>query len=98
MSTSLPCEALNLALCLEITYDGYERIVEVHAVGYTKHGNAVMRVWQVSGGSESGEGTGWKLMRLEKVGSMNISDIKSQAPRVGYKNGDSAMSEITCEV
>lgn len=98
MNTATPCEALNSGHCLEINYDGYERTVEVHAVGYTSKRNLVMRVWQVRGGSESGEVTGWKLMSLDKANSMNISDEKSQAPRAGYKSGDSAMEEIICEL
>lgn len=44
-----PCEALKTGRCLLIQYDGYTRVVEVHAVGYSSENNAIMRVWQVRG-------------------------------------------------
>lgn len=98
MNTSAACEALNKKLILQVRYDGYFRNVEVHAVGYTQDGNAVMRVWQVSGGSESGERTGWKLLRLDEASSFGLSEDSSSAPRKGYRRGDKAMSRIVCQL
>lgn len=96
---SLPCKALQAKKCLRLRYHGYQRIVEVHAVGSsTKDGGAIMRVWQVRGGSESGEYQGWKLLRLEEAIGGEIIDEPSHAPRQGYKRGDSAMSSVTCQL
>lgn len=92
------CAALRANKCLELRYDGYSRVVEVHAVGYTKDGNAVMRVWQVRGGSVSGERAGWKLMRADETFSAHQIDEASQAPRSGYKRGDAIMARIVCQV
>ena len=61
------CDALNARKRLSITYGGYTRVVEVHAVGTTSDGNPVMRAWQVSGGSKSGKGLPWRLFRLDRT-------------------------------
>lgn len=98
MHTHTACDALANGLCLELRYDGFSRVVEVHAVGTTKDGNEVMRVWQVRGGSNSGERSGWKIMRLNEAFSAHITDEKSKAPRNGYKRGDPAMQWIRCQV
>lgn len=98
MQASTACQALRSGKRLELRYDGFSRIVEVHAVGTTKDGNEVMRAWQVRGGSESGERSGWKLFRLDEAFSAHVIDEKSEAPRDRYKRGDKAMQWITCEV
>jgi hypothetical protein len=99
MQTSTPCEALNAGLCLEVSYDGYTRIVEVHAVGLSREGRWIMRVWQVAGGSQSGKDFGWKMMRLDEVTSVRLSDQKSMAPRPLYKCNDPEMlGGIKCQV
>ena len=94
----LACEALQKGCCLELQYDGYSRIVEVHAVGTTKDGNAVMRCWQVSGGSASGERIGWKLFRLDEARGALIFRQPSSAPRPGYGRGDPAIANIRCQL
>lgn len=97
MRTSSPCEALAAGKRLELRYDGYSRVVEVHAVGTTKEGNEIMRVWQVRGGSNSGEPQGWKLFRLGEAFSAHVIDEKSEAPRRGYVRGDKTMQWIRCQ-
>lgn len=92
------CDALQQGKRLAVTYDGYTRIVEVHAVGLSTAENPVMRVWQVSGGSASGERTGWKLLRLDKSWRYAILDEVSNAPRSGYKRGDRDIAVIRCQI
>lgn len=98
MVTGIACEALGAGKRLELRYDGYSRVVEVHAVGVTKDGNGIMRVWQVRGGSNSGERQGWKLFRLDETFSSHVIDEESEAPRRGYARGDKAMWIIHCQV
>jgi hypothetical protein len=93
----LACQALRERKCLELRYDGWARTVEVHAAGYTKEDNAIMRVWQARGGSNSGA-NGWKLLRLDEVVSGHICPEHSNAPRQGYKRGDRAMARIVCQL
>lgn len=92
------CDALRSGHVLQLRYDGYTRDVEVHAVGQTKEGNDIMRVWQIAGGSVSNEPIGWKLLRLDEATGAFITPIKSQAPRLNYRRGDRAMLRIFCQL
>jgi hypothetical protein len=92
------CDALQSGCILQLRYDGYTRDVEVHAVGVTKENHAVMRVWQVAGGSVSHEPVGWKLLRLDEATGASVTNQKSLAPRPGYKRGDKVMSTIRCQL
>ena len=98
MRSSIACEALRTGKCLELRYDDFARIVEVHAVGASSDGRELMRVWQVRGGSSSGEPSGWKLMRLDEARSAQVTEHDSWAPREGYKRDDPALREIICQV
>lgn len=98
MLSTTACEALTKGVCLELMYNGYSRIVEVHCVGITTKGNPGMRVWQVRGGSVSNEPVGWKMLLLDEAVGAQLTTEKSQAPRTGYKPGDKGMRSITCEV
>jgi hypothetical protein len=91
IQASLPCAALSEGKRLKVRYNGFTRIVEVHAVGRSRENHSLMRVWQVRGGSISEEPIGWKLMRLDHATDGVVTDEVSDAPRPEYKRGDSAM-------
>lgn len=98
MVSDTACEALRRGKRLELRYDGYSRVVEVHAVGVTKEDHGIIRVYQVRGGSASHDPVGWKLFRTDEVSSAHIMEESSDAPRRGYKRGDKAMERIKCEI
>ena len=99
MLSATACRALRDGKCLRVRYGGYERIVEVHVVGRSGEGREIMRVWQVRGGSASGAGVGWKMLRLDEVRSSRIVAERSQAPRPGYKRDDDVMKGgIACQL
>lgn len=98
MSRDAAVSAIESGLCLELRYDGFSRLVEVHAVGTSKTGELCMRVYQVSGGSVSGERSGWKMMLIDKSFSAHLSTTRSKAPRPGYRKGDRDMLTIYCEL
>jgi hypothetical protein len=98
MWTQTACAALRSGHVLRLRYDGYTRDVEVHAVGFTKDDNAVMRVWQVAGGSASNEPAGWKLLQLDETVEAVVTTERSMAPRPGYNPADPVMKVITCQL
>jgi hypothetical protein len=98
MFVQTACEALRSGHVLELQYDGFSRLVEVHAVGFTKEENPVMRAWQIGGGSATNEPVGWKLLRLDEATGAVVTHQKSLAPRSGYKPGDEVMPVITCQL
>lgn len=98
MLHNLPIVALHGAACLQLQYDGFVRVVEVHAVGISTAGNPCMRVYQVRGGSVSNEPVGWKMMTLDKSFTMHVIEEASQAPRPGYAKNDRGMSKIYAQL
>src|SRR5690242_8609156 len=98
MIHSLPTAALQAGVCLRLQYDGYIRIVEVHAVGISTAGNDCMRVYQVRGGSVSNEPVGWKMMLLDKSYTMHLTEEVAQCPRPGYAKNDRGMSVIHAQL
>jgi hypothetical protein len=98
MWTQTACAALRSGHVLQLRYDGYTRDVEVHAVGFTQDDNAVMRVWQVAGGSDSNEPAGWKLLTLDEAVEAVVTTERSMAPRDGYNPADPIMKVITCQL
>lgn len=98
MTKEIVLSALESGKVLELRYDGFNRLVEVHAVGLSKKAIPCMRVYQVSGGSVSGETEGWKLMLIDKSFSAHLTDTPSQAPRPGYSKGDKGMTQIFAEI
>lgn len=83
-------EAIRKQIVLELRYSGYSRIVEPHAYGRDKSGDEILRCYQTSGGSNSGEKVGWKLLKVREVFSLNLLNQKFEA-RKEYKRGDKAM-------
>lgn len=77
---------------LEINYDPGDRVVEPHAVGYGSEGQILLRAFQVSGVSKSGEHENWKLLRVDRLKAANDNGETFPGPREGYKKGDKAMT------
>lgn len=86
-------DAITAMRTLELRYHGYGRIVEPHAYGRDKSGDEILRCFQVSGGSESGERTGWKLLKVADVYSIHVQKEKFEV-RAGYRQDDKAMEYI----
>jgi len=92
------CRALRDGKCLELSYDGFSRIVEVHAAGISNDNQAIMLAYQVRGGSKSNEPVGWKIMHLNEALNARLTDEDSNAPRRGYKRGHKAFRSFNCQL
>ena len=82
MNPALGCEAIKAKCRVEINYSGRARVIEAHAVGYTRDDKAIMRAWQVRGGSAGGDSSGWKLLRLDEIRHQRCwtRNLKRHAP------------------
>jgi hypothetical protein len=92
MNTSV-VQAIQQRKVLEFRYHGYSRIVEPHAYGRDKDGDEILRCYQTSGGSKSGERAGWKLLKVREVFSLHLTNNTFVA-RPEYKRNDKAMSYV----
>ncbi|MBA5603994.1 hypothetical protein H3H36_01275 [Duganella sp. FT3S] len=75
---------------LELRYRGYSRFVEPHAYGRDKGGDEILRCFQTSGGSASGESIGWKLLKVRDVFSLHRTK-EELTQRPDYRRNDRAM-------
>ena len=77
---------------------GFRR-VEPHACGVNQRGNEVVRAFQVSGPSRSGEPRRhWKMMRLDRIRDLVVLEETFQQARPGYSSGDDHMTTILAEL
>ena len=86
-------EAIDAKKTVELRYHGYARTIEPHAYGRDKNGEEILRCFQISGGSESGERIGWKLLKVAEVYSIDVENSTFQT-RDGYRKNDKAMEYI----
>jgi hypothetical protein len=91
------CAAINGRQLLELRYHGFSRMIEPYAYGRDKNGDALLRCFQISGGSESGQTTGWKILKVAEIFAIHEQkNTFSQRPE--YRRGDRAMAFIFCQL
>ncbi|QPS09554.1 hypothetical protein I6G66_05900 [Delftia acidovorans] len=81
-----------------LDYHGYTRTVEPHCLGCDKSRKDKLRCYQTSGGSESGEREGWKLLNVDEVRAISPTEKLFSSARPGYKRGDPAMLHIYAQI
>lgn len=91
MTTAAIVAAIENRQCLRISYYPGERLIEPHAFGRGSDGQLLLRAYQVSGASASGEHEHWKLFRVDRLDLVGLDPCPSLVPRPGYKPGDKAM-------
>jgi hypothetical protein len=90
-------EAIQERKAIELRYSGFARLVEPYAYGRDKNGDEILRCYQISGGSESGERVGWKLLKVREVFSLHLTNTIFLA-RSDYRQNDKAMEFIFCQL
>ena len=92
------CDAIHNRCVLKFTYEGHPRIVEPHAYGLSRTLSEVIRCYQTGGTSRSGKTPDWRLMRVDRIESLIVTEEHFVGERPGYKRGDKGMSTIFCEL
>lgn len=90
------CHAIEIGKCLEIGYQSFTRVVEVHRVGIGRAGEHILSAWQIRGPAY--ERAGWKLLDLDEPVSVALTDIASHAPRPDYRRGAKQFIGIICQL
>lgn len=86
-------EAIKARASMVIDYKNEgKRIIEPHAIGFTKAGNVVVRAYQSSGASRTNGGQGnWRLFTVSEIAHARLRWSTFRI-REGYKRNDRAMS------
>ncbi len=90
-------DAIKNQNLISLYYDGGIREVEPYCFGVSRQGNILLRVYQISGYSNSNK-LGWKLLSFENIKTIEILKGKFENIRIEYKKGDKAMTSIFCEI
>lgn len=91
MTNTSIVDAISRRQVLDIFYPPGRRIIEPHAIGYGSEGQILVRAYQTSGASASGEHINWKLFRLDRFHNGSPTGGTFAGPRPGYRRNDSAM-------
>ncbi|MFO7276182.1 MAG: hypothetical protein DIU56_004015 [Pseudomonadota bacterium] len=92
------CDAIERRIVIELRYHAYSRLVEPYVYGVSRHGDELLRCYQIAGGSVSGERRGWKLLKVAEIVSFHQTETSFE-PRVRqYNPEDKAMREIYCRI
>lgn len=92
------CNAIRNRCVLTFTYNGHPRVVEPHAYGLSRAKNEVIRCYQTGGTSDSGTVPRWRLMEVDQIEFLIVTEERFVGERIGYKRGDKHMPTIFCEL
>lgn len=77
---------------LKILYNGGYRLIEPFCYGLGRSHQELLRAFQTSGYSDSGEPFGWKLLRVDRIGQVEKTNEVFEGHRPDYNPNDSAMT------
>lgn len=97
MNTRL-CDAIRDCQIIEFQYSGGYRLAEPHCYGVSHENYELLRVYQIGGHSQSGQPVGWKLLRLDQLSHLSLTNTTFTVPRPDYNPEDKAMASIHCQL
>ena len=92
------CEAIKLKRKIQFYYEGGTRTVEPYCYGINAKGNEVLRAYQTSGYSQSGNPGGWRLFITAKINSLILLNDGFDGNRSEYNPYEKQMTRIYCNV
>jgi hypothetical protein len=93
------CEAIEGRKLVSFFYKGHHRTLIPAAHGSHKTtGNAVLRAYQVGGTRNEGETPGWGMFIVSDITGFNVLDDVFENVPPGYRQGDSHIAPIHCEL
>ncbi len=90
-------EAIQRQRVLKVTYGGFERLVEPHAVGTSIGGHRAVLVWQIEGGSKSDPPTGWRTFLVNELRQVIVT-VRGFTPRPSYRREKSPLRTLEFDV
>ncbi|MEA3189397.1 MAG: hypothetical protein QOD99_3227 [Chthoniobacter sp.] len=86
--------AIKSRRVIQFTYADTVRIVEPQTYGISTAGHPVLRGYQLSGGSKSGQSAGLKLYELAKMFALRNTGEPFSKAQAAHNQKDSAMSKV----
>ncbi len=93
MSQQAICDAIRQKLVLTFRYDGVQRTVEPHTLGYDADGDLTLSGWQTAGTKP-----GWRDFHVSKLTGLATDGSTFAGPRKGYNPNDTTLSRILCRL
>ena len=89
-------DAITRRKVVELRYHRYSRIVEPYVYGAGRDGLERIRCYQIAGDSESGEMTGWKLLRVDEIVSLRVTQSSFRV-RPDYRRDDPVIVQVASQ-
>lgn len=90
-------DAIRRQRVLRLTYAGFTRLVEPHALGRTAGGHRALLAWQIEGGSRTHPPVGWRTFLVGEIADLRLTG-RGFARRPGYRRDTSGLHEVEIEV
>lgn len=91
-------DAIKNRCVLRIEYHGFYRLVEPHTYGVNALGHDVLSGYQTEGGSKSNASQGWKLLLVNEVRAIAMTDTAFQGARRDYVRNTETMQRIYAQL